>query len=54
MALLAASLGGGIIVVAVFVLLFVGVALALSRRGQGIDSHPTGGHGKERDAGPDV
>jgi hypothetical protein len=38
--LIAASLGGALLIVLVFLIVFVGAAYGMSRRGGGVDSHP--------------
>ena len=40
MTVIAASVGGGIVLVLVLLVVFVGTAYALTRRGSGIDRHP--------------
>ena len=37
---IAASVGGALLIVLVFLIVFVGAAYGLSRRGGGVDSHP--------------
>jgi hypothetical protein len=44
---LAASTGGAILIVLVLLVVFVGMAYGLSRRGSGVDAHPR--HGREGD-----
>jgi hypothetical protein len=40
MTVMAASLGGVLLIVLVLILVFLGTAFALTRRGSGIDQHP--------------
>jgi hypothetical protein len=40
MTVVAASVGGAILIVLVLIIVFLGTAFALSRRGSGIDQHP--------------
>jgi hypothetical protein len=40
MTVMAASLGGVLLIVLVLVVVFLGAAVALTRRGSGIDEHP--------------
>ena len=40
MTVVAASIGGAILIVLVLIIVFLGTAFALSRRGSGIEQHP--------------
>ena len=44
---LAASLGGALLIVLVLVIVFVGTAYGLSRRGGGVGSHPSAGRRRD-------
>jgi hypothetical protein len=50
---LAASTGGALLIVLVLVVVFVGTAYGLSRRGSGVESHPRRGReGDDADQAP--
>jgi len=52
MTLVVASVGGAIVIVLVLVLVFLGTAYGLSRRGSGVGTHPR--RDREADHGDDA
>jgi hypothetical protein len=45
--LIGASVGGALLIVLVFLVVFVGAAYGLSRRGGGVGSHPSAGRRRD-------